>query len=115
MDAIEKAPSRAAPTTKAASPESKPAAGGRWSDLLTFRTNLVIGIGGLVLVSGVALMAIADRSARSTTSSLTSALVREASAHAVTHTREFVGRAGPLVDSLEQLGGHGLPLDDSDR
>ena len=37
------------------------------------------------------------------------------SGHAVTHTRGFVLRAAPLVESLQHLGDKGLALDEPDR
>ncbi len=86
---------------------------GGWA--LSYRTKLVAGVCGLVLLTGAAVTWLAYRSARSTTEVLVDSLFREVSGHAVTHTRGFVLRAGPLVESLQQLGDNGLALDDSDR
>ena len=82
---------------------------------LSFRVNLLIGISALVLLTGAALVLIAYRSSRRTTSELAGRLFREASGNAVTQARGFVDRAVPLVDSLARLGDDGLALDDSDR
>ena len=41
------------------------------------------------------------------TEALADAMFREVSAHAVTHTRAFVLRAAPLVESLRQLAFRG--------
>src|SRR3954471_17521168 len=85
----------------------------RFADGLSFKANLLIGIAALVLLSGAALILIAYRSSRATTAALAGALFREASAHAVTQSRDFMDRAVPLVDSLARLGSDGLHLNDS--
>jgi phosphoserine phosphatase RsbU/P len=82
---------------------------------LSYRARLMAGVCGLVLVTGAAVTWLAYRSARSTTEVLVDSFFREVSAHAATHTRGFVLRAGPLVESLQRLGDKGLALDDSDR
>jgi sigma-B regulation protein RsbU (phosphoserine phosphatase) len=87
----------------------------RLADGLSFKANLLIGVAALVLLSGAALIVIAYRSSRATTSALAGALFREASAHAVTQSRDFMDRAVPLVDSLTRLGADGLALNDSDH
>jgi serine phosphatase RsbU (regulator of sigma subunit) len=82
---------------------------------LSFRTQLMLGIGGLVLFTGAAITWLAHLSARRSTDILTDALFREASAHAVSETRAFTERATPVVEALRRLGNDGLVLDDSDR
>jgi phosphoserine phosphatase RsbU/P len=87
----------------------------RVADGLSFKVNLIVGISTLVLLTGAALIVIAERSSRRTTSEFATGLFRGASEHAVTQARGFVGRAVPLVDSLARLGSGGLALNDSDR
>jgi len=82
---------------------------------LSYRARLALGVCGLIVLSGAAIIWIADRNARSTTESMADALFRQVSGQAVTHTRDFVLRAGPLVESLQHLADNGLALDDSDR
>jgi serine phosphatase RsbU (regulator of sigma subunit) len=86
---------------------------GRWE--LSYRARLVLGVVGLVLLTGVAVTWLAHRSARASTEALADSLFREVSNHAVTHTRAFVLRAAPLVESLRALADKGLDLGDSDR
>ena len=74
---------------------------------LSYRTRLVLGIGGLVLLTGAAITWLAHRSARHSTETLTDALFREASAHAVDETRAFTDRAPPVVNALLRLA---LPI-----
>src|SRR3954467_738453 len=87
----------------------------RTADRLSFKVNLIVGISALVLLTGVALIVIADRSSRATASQFAGGLFRGASEHVVTQARSFVNRAVPLVDSMARLGDNGLALDDSDR
>src|SRR5262245_1157170 len=82
---------------------------------LSYRTRLMLGIGGLVLLTGVAITWLAHRSARQSTETLTNELFREASAHAVDETRAFMDRATPVVEALRQLGVESLVLDDADK
>ncbi|HJZ93666.1 MAG TPA: SpoIIE family protein phosphatase [Gemmataceae bacterium] len=82
---------------------------------LSYRTRLVLGIGGLVLLTGAAITWLAHRSARQSTEAMTDALFREASAHAVDETRAFTERATPVVEALRHLGVESLTLDDSDK
>ena len=82
---------------------------------LSYRLKLVLGVCGLVLLTGLTVTWIAHRGARASTEALVDSLFREVSGHAVTHTRGFVLRAAPLVESLQNLGENGLALDDSDR
>src|SRR5947209_1710659 len=100
----------ALPSPSSAAPVS---GSGRWD--LSYRAKLVLGVCGLVLLTGAAITWLADRSARGNTEALIDSLFREVSGHAVTHTRAFVLRAGPLVQSMQNLGDKGLALDDSDR
>jgi phosphoserine phosphatase RsbU/P len=82
---------------------------------LSYRTKLLAGVCGLVLLTGAAVTWLAHRSARVNAERLVDKLFREVSGHAVTHTRGFVHRAEPLVESMRNLAGSGLALDDSDR
>ena len=56
---------------------------------LTFRTQLMLGICGLVLLTGAAITWLAHLSARQSTNILTDSLFREASAHVASETRAF--------------------------
>src|SRR5262249_57490770 len=58
---------------------------------------------------------LANRSTRGSTEALTGSVFREVSGRAVTHTRAFVLRAAPVIESLVQLADKGLVLDDADR
>ena len=82
---------------------------------LSFRTKLVAGVCGLVLFTGAVVLWLAHNSARAGTEKLTAAVFREVSARAATHTRAFVLRAAPVVESLGQLADKGLAVDDPDR
>lgn len=82
---------------------------------VSYRTQLVAGICGLVLATGAVVIAISYQSNRATTTALVESLFREVSSHAVTHTQAFVLRAGPVVESLRGLADRGLALDDPDR
>jgi adenylate cyclase len=82
---------------------------------LSYRTRLVLSIGGLVLLTGAAVTWLADRSARQSTRVLTDALFREASAHAVGETQAFADRATPVVEALRRLGVDSLAVNDTDR
>jgi serine phosphatase RsbU (regulator of sigma subunit) len=87
--------------------------GSRWSP--TYRTRLILGVCGLVLLTGMTVTWLAYASARTSTELLVDRLFREVSAHAVTHTRAYVLRAAPLAQSLRELAGHGLALDNSNQ
>ena len=54
---------------------------------LSFRAKLVIGVCGLVLLTGTVVLYLAQRSARASTEALTGSIFREVSARAATHTR----------------------------
>jgi hypothetical protein len=82
---------------------------------LSYRTRLVLGIGGLVLLTGAAVTWLADRSARQSTRVLTDALFREASAHAVGETRAFADRATPVVEALRTLGVDSLAVNNTNQ
>src|SRR5580692_6193009 len=82
---------------------------------LTFRTQLMLGICGLVLLTGAAITWLAHLSARQSTNILTDSLFREASAHVASETRAFTERATPVVEALRRLANDGLVLDDADR
>jgi phosphoserine phosphatase RsbU/P len=87
--------------------------GRRWEP--SFRTRLVAGVCGLVLLTGALVLGLAHRSARAGTEALTGAVFREVSGRAATHTRAFVLRAAPVVESLAQLADKGLAVDDPER
>src|SRR5262245_30453307 len=82
---------------------------------LSFRAKLALGVCGLVLLTGAVVLWLAHRSARATTEALTGSVFREVSGRAVAHTRGFVLRAAPVVESLGQLADKGLAVDDPDR
>jgi phosphoserine phosphatase RsbU/P len=82
---------------------------------LSFRAKLVLGVCGLVLATGAVVLWLAQRSTRASTEALTGSVFREVSGRAVTHTRGFVLRAAPVLESLVQLADKGLVLDDPDR
>src|SRR5882724_4501241 len=75
---------------------------------LSFRAQLILGVCGLVLLTGAAITWLAHLSARQSTDTLADALFREASAHAVTETRAFAERATPVVETLRRLANDGL-------
>src|SRR5436190_18870204 len=78
---------------------------------LSYRVRLLASICTLVLLTGVAITWLAHRSARAGAEVLAQSLFREVSEHAVTHTRSFVLRAAPLVESLRQLADNGRALE----
>lgn len=82
---------------------------------LNFRTKLVLGVCGLVLFTGAIVLWLAHRSERASTEALTGSIFREVSGRAATHTRAFVLRAAPVVESLAQLADQGLAIDDPDH
>lgn len=82
---------------------------------LTFRTKLLLAMCGIVLLTGVVLIAVADRASRQSTQALVNSLFRQASDQAMTQTRDFVLHAAPVAQSLEQLADKGLALNDLDK
>src|SRR5437867_5614883 len=85
----------------------------RWAP--SFRTKLVAGVCGLVLLTGAVVLWLAHRGARAGTEALAGSVFREVSGRAATHTRGFVLRAAPVVESLAQLADKGLAIEDPDR
>src|SRR5262245_28055433 len=85
----------------------------RWDP--SFRARLVLGIGGLVLLTGAVITWLAHRSARRSSEALADGLFREASAHAVDETRAFTEHATPVVEALGRLGVENLAIDDQTR
>ncbi len=77
--------------------------------------KLVLGVCGLVLLTGAVVLALAHRSAKASTEALTGSVFREVSGRAATHTRAFVLRAAPVVESLAHLADKGLEVDEPDR
>jgi serine phosphatase RsbU (regulator of sigma subunit) len=86
----------------------------RMSDL-TFRTKLLLSMCGLVLLTGAIVVIVADRGNRAGTQTLADSLFREVSSHAVAQTKDFVLRAAPVAQSLDQLANQGLAIDDLDK
>jgi serine phosphatase RsbU (regulator of sigma subunit) len=82
---------------------------------LSFRTKLVIGVCGLVLLTGATVTWLAHHSAIKSTEVLTNTMFREASAHAVDETRAFMERATPVVEALHRFGVDNLALNDTDK
>src|SRR3954447_17246973 len=82
---------------------------------LSFRARLVLGVCGLVLLTGAVVLGLAHRSARAGTEHLTGSVFREVSGRAAAHTRGYVLQAAPVVESLVQLADRGLATDDPDR
>src|SRR5436309_2513689 len=75
---------------------------------LSYRTKLVAGVCGLVMLTGSVVTWLAHRSARANAEALTEAIFREVSRRAAAHARGFVLRAAPVVESLAQLAEKGL-------
>src|SRR5215469_15222088 len=98
------------PSAVAASSPAAPTTHG-----LRFRVKLVLGVCGLVLLTGAVVLWLAHRGARAGTEALTGSVFREGSARAATHARGYVLRAAPIVESLARLADHGLAVDDPDR
>lgn len=103
-------PNMSSSTADASPAEPAPAARG-----LSFRAKLVLGVCGLVFLTGTVVLWLAHRSARASTEALTASVFREVSGRAATHTRAFVLRAAPVVESLVQLADKGLAIDDHGR
>lgn len=82
---------------------------------LTFRTKLVLGVVGLILLVGGVIVWLAQRSARTTSEALVQSLFREVSGRAVSHSQTFMLRAAPLVESLRRLADGTLALGDTDK
>src|SRR5436190_1638537 len=82
---------------------------------LSYRAKLVMGVCGLVLLTGAVILWLAHHSARAGTEALTGSLFREVSGRAAAHSREFVHRAAPVVESLGQLADKGLAVENPDR
>jgi sigma-B regulation protein RsbU (phosphoserine phosphatase) len=80
-----------------------------------FRTRLVLSVCGLVLITGGVVLGLAHRGARAGTEALTASVFREVSGRAATHTRGFVLRAAPVVESLGRLADKGLAVEDPER
>src|SRR5262249_51978729 len=70
---------------------------------------------GLVLLTGAVVLWLAHRSAMAGTEALTGSVFREVSGRAATHTRGFVLRAAPGVESLGELADKGLGIADQER
>src|SRR5262249_15117584 len=100
-------------TPSAAAASSPPAAPPTHG--LSFRAQLVLGVCGLVLLTGTVVLWLAHRSARASTEALTGSVFREVSGRAATHTRGVVLRAAPVVESLRALADQGLAVDDPER
>jgi sigma-B regulation protein RsbU (phosphoserine phosphatase) len=100
-------PSQAPPASETAGPHR--------SSGLTYRVQLLLTMCGLVLLVGVVILGVADWNNRTGTRALANSLFREVSAHVVTQTRDFISRAAPIAQSLEQMANQGLALDDLDR
>jgi sigma-B regulation protein RsbU (phosphoserine phosphatase) len=94
----------------ASSPPAAPTTHG-----LSFRAKLILAVCGLVLLTGAVVLALAHRSAQASTEALTGSVFREVSSRAATHTRGFVLRAAPVVESLGQLADKGLAVDDPEH
>ncbi|HEV3255419.1 MAG TPA: SpoIIE family protein phosphatase [Gemmataceae bacterium] len=98
------------PSAATSSPPAAPTTHG-----LSFRAKLVLGVCGLVLLTGAVVLWLAHRSARASTEELTGSVFREVSGRAATHTRGFVLHAAPVVETLGQLADKGLAVDDPER
>src|SRR6516164_11358844 len=86
------------PAAVASSPPAEPTRHG-----LSFRAKLVLGVCGLVLLTGAVVLALAHRSAQASTEALTASVFREVSLRAATHTRAFVLRFSFNVTSPTQI------------
>lgn len=87
----------------------------RGSNQIRFRTKLVAGVCGLVMFTGAVVIWLSFRNSQASTQTLVRSMFREVSGHAVTHSRGFVLRAAPIVESLVQLADHGLAVNDTDQ
>ncbi len=81
---------------------------------LTFRARLMLSMCVLVLLTGAIVFLVAIYGARKNTHALTTTLFQNVSDHAASQTRDFIQRAAPVAQSLEQLSNQGLHLDNSD-
>lgn len=83
---------------------------------LTLQTKLLLAIGLLVLFTGLVFIIVADYGLRKSTNAQAAALFSEVSANAVGQTKDFVLRAAPIAQTLQQLANHdlGLRIDDLD-
>ncbi|MGC4099016.1 MAG: hypothetical protein QM706_18050 [Nitrospira sp.] len=63
---------------------------------LTFAAKLQLALCGMVVVTGTAIIFVADQNARSTTRTLTESLFREVSINAADKTTDFIQRTRPL-------------------
>jgi sigma-B regulation protein RsbU (phosphoserine phosphatase) len=87
-----------------------------WRGLdLTFGSKLLLSMCGVVLLTGAVIIYVSYRSNRANTQLLATNLFREVSQDAVDRTREFVLRAGPVAESLDELSGQGLAMDNLDK
>src|SRR5689334_7570205 len=100
-------------TPSAAAASSLPAA--PTTHGLSFGAKRVLGVCGLVLLTGTIVLWLAHRSARASTEALTGAVFREVNGRAATHTRGFVLRAAPVAETLGQLADKGLAVEDPER
>lgn len=82
---------------------------------VSYRAKLMISMCGVVFLTGLVIIALADRRLRKNTQAFVHSLFKETSSHAVTRTKDFVQRAAPVAQSLQLLADQGLALDDLDR
>jgi phosphoserine phosphatase RsbU/P len=80
-----------------------------------YETSLILSLSLLVVGTGLAVSLLAFRGARESTAQLADALFQEVSNHAVTRSRGFLERAGPIVQLLSGLSDLGLAIGDRDR
>lgn len=88
----------------------KSAASRRQRRRLSYRASLIIYLSLLVAATGLAVTAVALHGARTGATALAHALFQEVSDHAVTKTRAFLLRAGPISQGLGNLSDLGLAI-----
>jgi phosphoserine phosphatase RsbU/P len=81
---------------------------------LSFRARLILSMCALVLLTGAIVFFVAIYGARLNIQALTTTLFQNVSSHAASQTQDFVLRAAPVAQSLEQLSNQGLHLDSPD-
>ena len=76
---------------------------------LTYRTKLLLVMCGMVLLTGLVVIAVADQNSRRSTATMVDALFREVSGHTASQTKDLsAGGGGGAVASRQLAAGRGL-------